>query len=189
MLSGTQAFLGTSASMVTCSELGCVQCALIWKSVMVASPIRRMMKVILRIALLTCLDGLEPIQSHRNVACNTALVSTILQRTASDFLCRPRTDANNLANIQHEYHARYGTHGSQFDHLKHNNTRRFDATRAGLVSIRGEQSERWMRSCVMSDGSFVRKLHFASRSHRRVPSRWPVEKGQHARFHACRVRP
>ena len=106
-----------------------------------------MMKVILRIALLTCLDGLEPIQSHRNVACNTALVSTILQRTAFDFLRRPRTDANNLANIQHEYHARYGTHGSQFDHLKHNNTRRFDATRAGLVSIRGEQSERWMRSC------------------------------------------
>ena len=33
VLSGTQACLGTSASMVTCSELGCVQCALIWKSV------------------------------------------------------------------------------------------------------------------------------------------------------------
>ena len=110
----------------------------------VARPIRRVMKMVLQIALLTCLDGLEPIQSHRNVACNTALVSTILQRTASDFLCRPRTDANNLANIQHEYHARHGTHGSHFDHLKHNNTRRFDATRAGLVSIPGAQGERWI---------------------------------------------
>ena len=105
------------------------------------------MKVILRIALLTCLDGLEPIQSHQNVACDTALVSTMLQRTGFDLLCGPRAGANKLANIQHEYHARHGTHGSQFDHLKHNTTRRFDATRAGLVSIRGAQSERWMRSC------------------------------------------
>ena len=102
-----------------------------------------MMKVILRIALLTCLDGLEPIQSHRNVACNTAVVSTILQRTAFDFLRRPRTDANTLANIQHEYHARHGTHGSQFDDLKHNNTRRFDATlacRTGLCPWRAERA-------------------------------------------------
>ena len=110
----------------------------------VAGPIRRVIKMILPIALLTCLDGLEPIQSHQNVACDTALVSTILQRTAFDLLCRPRAGANNLANIQHEHLARCGTHGSQLDDRKHHDARLFDATRAGLVSIPGAQGERWI---------------------------------------------
>ena len=189
-MSGTQACLGTSASIVTCSELGCVQCALIWKSVScLANTTYDESDPEDRVIDLPALDGLEPIQSHRNVACNTAVVSTILQRTAFDFLRRPRTDANTLANIQHEYHARHGTHGSQFDHLKHNNTRRFDATRAGLVSIRGEQSERWMRSCdeamEASFASYVLHLDLACAFRHAGP--W--KRRQHARFHGCRVRP
>ena len=100
------------------------------------------------------------------------VVSMIRYRTAWDLLCRPGAEAHNIASIQHDHLARCGTHGSQLDYRKHHHMRPFDAGRAGLVSIPW-RSERAMDQRLQSDGSFVRKLYFASRSRRRVPSRWP----------------
>ena len=157
----------------------------------VAGPIRRVMKMILPIALLTCLDGLEPIQSHQNVACDTALVSTILQRTAFDLPCRPpdlelvRTIWRTFSmSTLHDAERMAASSTIASTTTRDSSMRRVPDWSPSLARRASDGS----RSC-QSDGSFVRKLHFASRSRRRVPSRWPVEKGQHARFHACRVRP